>query len=543
MQVELEQAPSTVTGLRRATTATRRLPPRPLPLREDLPLFVASLEATAVAELFQRWGLAHPALDVWLREGASRSGALRRLALTLWSRGDADGASRMLTAAAALAPDDAAIWLDLGYVLQAVGDRFHALQACERAATLDPGSARARLAVGLLARETNANSRAETALCEALALDPGLCEAAFALGLLCFDQRRYAEAASHWRQARAVGSTQPMLIAGLGQCLFFLGDFSGAAEALGAHLALGEAEPAIVRRCALAHFLDAAIRSTPEAASSAYQGIAGAHGEPLRDVARAAFSLLGGYGYAETALRVADAFLRDERDDPVHRYHLAAISGADVTRAPVDYVSAYFDRFADKFETQLVDVLQYNVPEKLDALIRTTGAATSRTLDLGCGTGLASPRLRSRSERLVGVDLSPRMLAKARERGLYDELVAADMIAWLEATDQGFDLIFAADSLIYFGPLEPLLAAAARALAPGGLLALSIETTSRAAWELLPSGRFAHAPKALLATAAPWFNRKASRRAFLRIEAHRRVYGALMVLERRGSSSVKLSSA
>jgi predicted TPR repeat methyltransferase len=57
------------------------------------------------------------------------------------------------------------------------------------------------------------------------------------------------------------------------------------------------------------------------------------------------------------------------------------------------------------------------------------------------------------------------MLAKARERGLYDALEAADIVDHLRRFGAAFDLIVAADALAYCGDLQPIFAAAAAAAA------------------------------------------------------------------------------
>ena len=53
-------------------------------------------------------------------------------------------------------------------------------------------------------------------------------------------------------------------------------------------------------------------------------------------------------------------------------------------------------------------------------------------LDLGCGTGLNGMGLRPRAGYLAGIDLSPRMLALAKERGIYDLLEESEIVRWLE---------------------------------------------------------------------------------------------------------------
>jgi predicted TPR repeat methyltransferase len=126
-----------------------------------------------------------------------------------------------------------------------------------------------------------------------------------------------------------------------------------------------------------------------------------------------------------------------------------------------------------------------------------------RALDLGCGTGLAGVPLRARVERLEGVDLSPAMLAKARERGLYDALETADIVDHLRSfKSAAFDLIVAADALVYCGDLRPVFAATAAALVPGGLFAFTVESFAGEGYCLGETMRFAHARAYVEASAA-----------------------------------------
>ncbi len=117
------------------------------------------------------------------------------------------------------------------------------------------------------------------------------------------------------------------------------------------------------------------------------------------------------------------------------------------------------------------------------------------------------------------------------------------MVEYLHERRDAFDLIFAADLLIYLGDLQPFLAAAAGALSLGGRLAVTLETTEKGVYELTTSGRFAHRPSAMVAAAASaGLGLSASRRTFLRLEAHRRVCGALMVFERRSIAAASAPS-
>jgi predicted TPR repeat methyltransferase len=499
----------------------------------DLPDIVAGLTSIEIGSRIAVWRAASRPLDALLAQQTPPADALRRFGLTHWTAGNPRAASTVLATAAAIAPGDAALWLDLGFTLHAAGEPSEARNVFERALILDPTPARGWLGLALIAKELGDSSRAEQAFAAAVARDPKLAEAAFGLGLLCFEQRRYAEAARHWRAAIAAGCRNPLVYAGLGQALFFAGDFAGASQALARQIASGAADAKIVERFALSRFVETMIGGDVEAAVAAYRQAAGPGADDSGRVARTAFQILSAYGHREAALRLGRSPLASLPDDPEHRYILDALAGEKLDRAPRDYLVAHFDCFAENFDRQLVDVLGYHVPQTLARLVATTGKALARAVDLGCGTGLAGRYLRAGRSRLVGVDLSPRMLAKAAERQIYDALVEDEMIAFLDGAAERFDLVFAADAVVYLGDLQAFLAAAARATPQGGLLAFNIETTTEAPYLLLPSGRFAHDLSALEASAAPWFSLRASERAFLRAEANAKVRGALVLLERR----------
>jgi len=124
------------------------------------------------------------------------------------------------------------------------------------------------------------------------------------------------------------------------------------------------------------------------------------------------------------------------RDEAVAAYRKALGCGGDVQRimyslacfgaepgpkaSPPEYVKGLFDQYADAFDEHLVGALEYQTPTLLIDVMRAftmPSAGPLEVLDLGCGTGLCGPLLRPLARTLVGVDLSPKMLAKARQRG------------------------------------------------------------------------------------------------------------------------------
>jgi predicted TPR repeat methyltransferase len=133
----------------------------------------------------------------------------------------------------------------------------------------------------------------------------------------------------------------------------------------------------------------------------------------------------------------------------------------------------------------------------VESVLRTAGRPLrlGAMLDLGCGTGLAGSAFRPFVDWLVGVDLSPAMVAQAAGKGLYDRLVTADLTGFLAGEIGGggkYHLVTAADVFVYVNDLVPVVAAVARILAPDGLLACTVETHSGDGAKLLPTLRFAY---------------------------------------------------
>jgi predicted TPR repeat methyltransferase len=179
---------------------------------------------------------------------------------------------------------------------------------------------------------------------------------------------------------------------------------------------------------------------------------------------------------------------------------LAACSGRDVpARASDGFVEKTFDSFARSFDSKLAK-LQYRAPALVAGALALTGVSPSKALDVldaGCGTGLCGPLVQPYARRLVGVDLSAKMLDQARARNVYDELVKGELTAFLRGARAAYDIIVSADTLCYFGPLDEVAAAVADALRPGGRFVFTVEELvggeSDAGYLLSLHGRYAHA--------------------------------------------------
>jgi predicted TPR repeat methyltransferase len=167
---------------------------------------------------------------------------------------------------------------------------------------------------------------------------------------------------------------------------------------------------------------------------------------------------------------------------------------------PQGYVQALFDQYAPRFESALVDDLGYRGPELLFRAVLSARAAArkpaffKRAIDLGCGTGLAATAFAREVDHFIGIDLSPRMIERARLTGCYAELEVADMVQGLGMKlDASADLILAADAMVYVADLLAVLAEANRVLAAGGLFAFTTETHAGEGVIIGEGLRYAHA--------------------------------------------------
>ena len=166
---------------------------------------------------------------------------------------------------------------------------------------------------------------------------------------------------------------------------------------------------------------------------------------------------------------------------------------APAARAPDQFLRALFDDYAATFDRHLVKRLNYRAPEQLAGAVgRVLGPGPFDVFDAGCGTGLLGAALRPVARRLVGSDLSANMAAEARRRGVYDTVLEGDLVAQLNESPAGYDLVAMTDVLIYFGDLAPVFAAASVALRPEGALAFSVERAGQGDWHPAGANRYRH---------------------------------------------------
>lgn len=122
-----------------------------------------------------------------------------------------------------------------------------------------------------------------------------------------------------------------------------------------------------------------------------------------------------------------------------------------------DAFSSTYDHGRDRGYHKLID-------DQAAAIVRRV-ATGATALEVGCGTGLVMQRVARFAAHVAGIDVSPGMLARARERGLD---VREGSATALPFPDAAFDVVYSFKVLAHVDPVEPALAEMARVTRPGG---------------------------------------------------------------------------
>jgi predicted TPR repeat methyltransferase len=206
-------------------------------------------------------------------------------------------------------------------------------------------------------------------------------------------------------------------------------------------------------------------------------------------------------GNFEKAADLYRRILSVEPENSQAAHMLDSICEKDVKEISSQYVTEIFDEYSDTFEKNLIDDLQYSVPDQLRAAFDKLGYPKmhfSACLDLGCGTGLAGLAFAGLCDHLSGIDLSAKMIEQARKKEIYDFLGVCDIKNFLQSGDYCFDLIIAADVLTYLGDLQPVMEALPGVAAKPALFCFSTENSEKQGFHLGKTGRFLHSREYVL---------------------------------------------
>jgi predicted TPR repeat methyltransferase len=386
-------------------------------------------------------------------------------------------------------------WKVLGAVFKATGRNSEALNASQTAVALSPQDAQAHCDLGITLQELGRLEEAEASYKQAIALKPDYAEAHSNLGVMLQELGRLEEAEASYKQAIAL---KP--------------DYAEAHNNLGITLQeldrLEEAEASYKQAIAL----------KPDYAE-AHNNL----GITLQK--------LGRLEEAQASYKQAIAFKPDYSSA---KHMLAALTGETTTTAPRDYVEGLFDNYAAKFESSLVDNLEYKTPRVIAEMIIKDSKSDllGSIMDLGCGTGLFGLEIKPFCQRLEGIDLSEKMLEEAKRKDIYNKLIKEDILAYLSNAILNFDYFVSTDVFVYIGDLSDIFRLIKSRNKMGGKLAFSTEDYDGDSFFLERSGRYSHSKKYIAGLCKKFgYELRHFEIQALRKEGNRYISGGLYILD------------
>lgn len=385
--------------------------------------------------------------------------------------------------------------IDLAILLQKQEDLDAAEIVYREIRRVDPQNPKALHYSGVLAHQLGRSADGIDLIRQSLAVNPDCADWHNNFGIALQEAGHLDEAIEAYRRAIALDPAHARAYSNLGVLLRATGKPE---EAEAAYRTAIQLNPKYIDAYTNLGILLNSLNRTPEAVACFCRVIT------LRPKHPEARKLLGlahcALGEFDEAARIFREWLEGEPGDPVATHMLAACTGQSApARASDKYVETTFDSFAASFESKLAR-LSYRAPKLISAVLEEVAGTPARQfdmLDVGCGTGLCGPLVAPYARTLVGVDLSAKMLAQAREKQVYDELLQMELTAALRARPAASaDAIVSADTLVYFGELSGVMAAAAHALRPGGSFIFTLErATAESApdFHLEVHGRYTHA--------------------------------------------------
>ena len=363
--------------------------------------------------------------------------------------------------------------VSLAIALQKTDELVAAAEVYRRVLDTDPRHPDALHFAGVLAHQQGRHDEAVTLIERSLLVVPDRADCYSNLGIIFQATGRLDRAIESYRRAIALEPGHANAHSNLGVLLRATGDPVGAEAEYRTAIAI---DPGHVDAYTNLGVLLNGLKRTEEAAACFCKVITlRPKHKDARKLLALAHCTLGDTG---EAVKIFEAWLEEEPDDPIARHMWSACTGRDVPpRASNGFVERTFDSFAASFESKL-ERLSYRAPSLVAAALPASGLEPSKQLDVldaGCGTGLCGPLVAPYARRLTGVDLSEGMLARAKEKGVYDALVRAELTEFLRDHHDAFDVIVSADTLVYFGDLEAVITAAAGALRPNGVIVFTVE--------------------------------------------------------------------
>jgi len=412
------------------------------------------------------------------------------LGLIYTDRGDTDKATTHFEQAIREHPQQIDLYINLAKIVQK-DDTPRALNLCQQALQKDPDSEPAHNAIAeqfYLDRDYTSALKHYQAVQK---ISPQSLEASFNLGRTYFALDKSADAIKHYQSVLQQSPQHINTLNNLAKVYDRNGQAEQADEYYNKALALDPDNSAIITNLARLVLQQGDYEKSEDIFLQAIKA------NPEND--NACFGLAQAYtelGQTDKAIEYYERVLEINSDSIEAPYLLEGLRSKSAKSAESNkYIANLFDKYADKFDDELVKKLGYKTPTLINKYLRDTletGRGKLDILDLGCGTGLCGILIKDISQRLVGIDLSAEMIQKAREQAEYDELIVGGLVECMADYDEDFDIVLAADVFVYVGDLDASFQSTRKSLRDQSLFIFSTETIAGESFMLRGSGRYAH---------------------------------------------------
>lgn len=389
------------------------------------------------------------------------------------------------------APDFSAAHFNLGLLLLKNNQLEAAEKQFNNVLALNPNALDASFYLGVLYLEKNALDEAEQAFLAVLGQDNEHVQTLVNLGVIALKKEQQQKAVDYFTQALALDNENVDARNNLAATFMHHDRFE---NALMHYDVLLQKEPhnieylynSGVAQMALGHlneatlFFEHIIQQCPN------------HTLALNNLAAIYLKL----EMRETAKEYLERALAINPQDSISTHMLHALTGATPADSPREYAHNLFNNYALYYDQHMQGQLNYTIPQHIARIAHELHLLTlDKTLDLGCGTGLTGSVLRELSAQLVGVDIAEKMLAHAKQKNIYDQLIKMDILTFLRQDNALYDLIVAADVLPYFGNLDTLMHLISQHIAVEQYFIFTTEINEHHPWQLERSARFSHQPE------------------------------------------------
>jgi len=489
------------------------------------------------------------------------------LALALNAMGNTDDAMDAFHTALAINPENSETYIMMGKVLRGKGQTSEAIDAFKRCIERDPENAKAYQNLGAAFESAGKPNEAADAIqksiffsgdsaeahhgfgnyllaCKkmgkaigefetAIKKKPDFAEAYNSLGIALKSEGRVEDAIDAYKKAIAIDAKHPQTFNNLAVALNAAGKNQEAFEAYQTAIFLEPNNPYVFQNIGILLKTQGKFQE----ALMAFQQAATLFPE-YADAYHNIGSTLIEMGQTDKALPALQRAAQLDPGNHSAKYMAAVLSGESPKSAPPEYVKELFNQYSNRFDKHLTRQLSYKTPQLLrNSLDKAIGKQKQfeKVLDLGCGTGLGGEVFRDVSGHMSGVDISRDMIGIAGKKALYHQLYVSEINEFLADCRENFDLVIAADVLVYFGDLEPLFSCLEKRLNHGACFIFSTESCPDEAYTLRSTGRFAHGTNYIKALAEKHQCKVVNvTPVVLRKEGDKPVEGEIFILLRKG---------